>query len=216
MTTQANTQDQNLPAQKSNNAKGKAKKPMSKAMEKMDKFRDQLHESQKKIMADDYSCVVYLYRDRLDRPCAIGYRGRAMKRAFTYYYTSDQRRDESIREWMDSVIESKNNRTPIEKRKLFVGDVLYSSWGYEQTNVDYYLVIELIGKASVMIVEIGQHRTYEGQDCGRCTPDTSKIIGEPMKKRVNGFRVKIDNCASASKVNTVDGKYESTYWSSYY
>ena len=32
-----------------------------------------------------------------------------------------------------------------ERDGLKVGDVLRSSWGYDQTNVDYYEVVELVG-----------------------------------------------------------------------
>ena len=35
-----------------------------------------------------------------------------------------------------------------------VGDLFYSSWGYEQTNVNFFQVIALVGKASVRIREV--------------------------------------------------------------
>jgi hypothetical protein len=36
-----------------------------------------------------------------------------------------------------------------------VGDILYSSWGYDQTNIDYYQVVK-VSKASVWIRSIGK------------------------------------------------------------
>jgi hypothetical protein len=44
-----------------------------------------------------------------------------------------------------------------EKQNKFgvtVGDLFYSSWGYEQTNVDFFQVVELIGETSVRVVEV--------------------------------------------------------------
>lgn len=37
-----------------------------------------------------------------------------------------------------------------------VGDIFYSSWGYDQTNIDYFQVIELKGSQMVKIREIAQ------------------------------------------------------------
>lgn len=42
---------------------------------------------------------------------------------------------------------------------VHVGDIFYTSWGYEQTNVDFYQVIELRGRHTAIISEIrGQIR----------------------------------------------------------
>ena len=64
------------------------------------------------------------------------------------------------------------------------GAILCSSWGYEQTNIDFYKVIARKA-SSVVLVEIGQHRTYSGDMQGNCTPDESKVIGQPFTKRIN-------------------------------
>ncbi|MHO45241.1 hypothetical protein D9E76_24655 [Escherichia coli] len=43
-----------------------------------------------------------------------------------------------------------------------VGDVFVSSWGYEQTNVNFYQVISVHGKKTVTVQEIraSVHRTH--------------------------------------------------------
>ena len=50
------------------------------------------------------------------------------------------------------------------RRSLRVGDILYSSWGWEQTNIDFYQVIAIRGSA----VDLRQHRPaarcFQGQD----------------------------------------------------
>lgn len=35
-----------------------------------------------------------------------------------------------------------------------LGDLFYSSWGYEQTNVDFFQVIEIVGSSSVRVREV--------------------------------------------------------------
>ena len=37
------------------------------------------------------------------------------------------------------------------KHSFKVGDILYSSWGYEQTNIDFYQVAELNGSSMVTL-----------------------------------------------------------------
>ena len=39
-------------------------------------------------------------------------------------------------------------------RELKVGDYLYESWGYDQTNVNFYKVVALAGKTSVKIIPV--------------------------------------------------------------
>ena len=39
------------------------------------------------------------------------------------------------------------------KYGIKLGDLFYSSWGYEQTNVDFFQVIEIVGSSSVRVRE---------------------------------------------------------------
>ncbi len=97
-----------------------------------------------------------------------------------------------------------------------VGDILSSSWGYDQTNVDFYKVLRFTGK-SVVIQRIESDTTEEGFMCGHSVPHVphtaSKYRGEPMTKRVNyhgnGYGVKITDYASAY---LWDGQPERTSW----
>ena len=38
-----------------------------------------------------------------------------------------------------------------DNRFIKEGDIFYASWGYEQTNIDFYRVVKKVGKASVML-----------------------------------------------------------------
>lgn len=200
-------------AQKSNNT-------MSEIMREIQNFRDQLHSSKMKIMAKDFSCVVYLYENRLNQPCAIAYKGRAKKPAFNYRYSTEERRAQAVADWMKTVQETKKTRRKAEARTLEVGDVLRSSWGYEQTNIDYYLVTKLIGKTMVEIVEIG--KTREGTEYlqGVCIPDKKHIIGETMRKIAQGDGVNISSFQWAKKIEptVVAGTeiYNADHWTAYH
>lgn len=106
-------------------------------------------------------------------------------------------------------------------RALELGDVLVSSWGYEQTNIDYYQVIALVGKSSVILQEIGKHKTADSRgDTGKCVPDLSNFIGVAFTKKVNnGTYVRLTSYSSARKkeYTLIDGvkTFKPDFWSSY-
>ena len=69
-----------------------------------------------------------------------------------------------------------------------VGDIFYDSWGYEQTNIDFYEVIQVNGLHTVTICAIGAKREYTHSMAGECTPIPSAFVRggreEALRKRV--------------------------------
>jgi len=55
-----------------------------------------------------------------------------------------------------------------DNRLIKEGDVFYSSWGYEQTNIDFYRVVKKVGKASVILCalenKLVEEKSNETQD----------------------------------------------------
>jgi len=70
-----------------------------------------------------------------------------------------------------------------------VGQIFVCSWGYGQTNVDYYKVIEVLNK-SVVIAPIGQTRNYTGSMQGECVPEPTRVGTKRMTKRINSYNTK--------------------------
>ena len=63
-----------------------------------------------------------------------------------------------------------------------VGDILASSWGYEQTNVDFYKVTKVTAK-SVKIEQVGTTETDTGFLTGTAVPALDNTVGEPSTRR---------------------------------
>ena len=66
-----------------------------------------------------------------------------------------------------------------------VGKIVRYSWGYDQTNIDYYLIVKR-SKCFVWLQAIGQkNRTTSGMygDRGTCEPDPGKKLNEPILRR---------------------------------
>ncbi len=173
---------------------------MTEAMKKVQEQRDLHNAGRARIVAKDFSAVVYLYERRSDQaPCAVGYRGRALKHSFRLRFGNEQARADYVAKWMKEQVKVTQRRKAV-KRSLQPGDVLRAMWGYDQTNIDFFLVLSLKGAQSVEIVEIGQEVAHTESLHGTCIPNKKKIIGEPMVKRANGDRVRINSAFSASKL----------------
>lgn len=174
-------------------------KKMTQAFKSVQDYRDMLNSGREKIMAEDLSSVVYLYESPQGKPCAVGYRGRARKPAFHYSYSSDEVRARRVSDWMEDLVKPKD-RTEAPARGLAVDDVLRSSWGYDQTNIDFFRVTRLIGKTMVEIVEIGSISTQDGDMQGHSVPDIETVIGVPMRRKAKGTSVNVDAVRYASKI----------------
>lgn len=106
---------------------------------------------------------------------------------------------------------------------LQVGDVVRSSWGYDQTNVNHYQVTKLIGKRTVEVRELAKHQDATGHMSGRVAPVWGEFIGEAMRRtvdkygHVNILREKFGRASKIEPVAVVHGVrcYASTGYSSY-
>jgi hypothetical protein len=64
-----------------------------------------------------------------------------------------------------------------------VGDIFYSSWGYDQTNVEFYEVVRLTG-ASVVVREVAQQVERSSPPQDYVVPVPGDYIGPEMTKRI--------------------------------
>jgi hypothetical protein len=64
-----------------------------------------------------------------------------------------------------------------------VGDIFYCSWGYDQTNIDFYQVTQVKGK-NVVIREIGKVSPGGDVTSERVVADPNEFVGPPMLKRL--------------------------------
>lgn len=147
----------------------------------------------------------------------LAYIGRRGKASVFYSFKMEASRNEYAAKWLadrrEALEATKARRAEARKpHSLKVGDVLYTSWGYEQTNVEFYEVVSVRGSV-VDLRELKQDRTetnigMQGQ-C-RALPGQYReglIVG---KRPTGANTVRIDSCSTASPW---DGRALS--WSSY-
>lgn len=131
-------------------------------------------------------------------PFATIFQGRAKKPVSNYHYPSEAQRDKAVQEYITNrKAYLKGKKEKQEERKNFahpftVGSILYTSWGYDQTNVDFYQVSRVKGKTvflrpiqSKIVRTIGRDQYY-------VAPVPNKFIGMVETRHIprsNSIRV---------------------------
>ncbi len=139
-----------------------------------------------KIELKDGSAVVYLYTATRRVPSyagtsgdvllAIGFRGTAMRPTFHYSYRNEETRRSAVEQFFAGVRNSNEHKAIRRAAKnnapntLKVGDILHTSWGYDQTNVDFYAVTRVSGKR-VYVRPIAADYEETGFMSGRTWPE---------------------------------------------
>ena len=89
-----------------------------------------------------------------------------------------------------TIVTTKDNLTEVvQSNPVKVNDIFYTSWGYDQTNIDFYMVVD-ITKSSVKVVSLGSDRTYTGSMQGTCVPNINTKGTDIMTKRINIYNNK--------------------------
>jgi hypothetical protein len=129
------------------------------------------------------------------------FRGKSTKPYANYRYTSMEEAGKAVDKFVQAIIADYERKAEYQKEKkqkakimfdnIKVGDIFYTSWGYDQTNVEMYQVIEK-GEKTVMVAEIAQETVpgTEGFMSSNVRPVPNKFVGEPFRAVVNQYGLK--------------------------
>lgn len=93
----------------------------------------------------------------------IAFAGTSGKPAWNYRFRTVEQRTKYINDFVEQQrerIESKQNRKAEQQAAttaelgVKVGDIYYASWGYDQTNLNFFQIVALVGKYSVKVREV--------------------------------------------------------------
>jgi hypothetical protein len=172
-----------------------------------------VREDETAVFLDDVDAVVYRSTVR-GKLYARAFVGRAASTRWHYQFMSEAavtRKIEALRAHLVATAAAKRARA-VERNAylhtLKVGDVLSCSWGYDQTNIDFYQVTQLVGSKFVEARKIAAETKYTGNLLGMKTPRKDVFTEAPKRYRVSeGNFIKVYSFASASpqEFKTVDG-----------
>ncbi len=148
-----------------------------------------------------------------------------------FYYSSIESREQRInnfKERVNQTNEEKNKKLEIRrtfKNPAQVGDILVDSWGYDQTNIDFYQVTEVKGKM-VTVQEIAG-KTVEGTTYSHGMADEvvpvkdrfvkENVLGRKIMNRLvkpgynNGYFINTSSYSIASLTDQKEKHYRSWY-----
>jgi hypothetical protein len=128
------------------------------------------------------------------RACVLFYRADAFRPTYHYSYKTTDKAREALRRFADeaeAIATERDNRKAERRAKLdqphglAVGDVLRSSWGYDQTNTDYFEVTRVIGKRTVEVRKLAEQIEQTAWAQGNSVPVPGQYVGAPMRRQVD-------------------------------
>jgi hypothetical protein len=162
--------------------------------------------------------VTVVNYESVNHPAVLCYRGKQSKPVYNYRFETTEKRQNFIDRFLaeeKKVTDYKANQLQERKAALAnvidtvkVGDVYATCWGYDQTNVEFYQVIKIIGKRTVEVREIAQMHVEgsEGYDCCYVKPVLNDFLDDEESFRA---KVGVDSIASRKIIGgTSASKYD--------
>jgi len=140
-----------------------------------------------------------------EKPMYAIFKGRSAKTTAHYYCHNEAQRQQSIENYKQRAKERAEYKAEkAAKRAAFVptadvGDVFHCSWGYDQTNNDFYQVTEKLSKHYVMVQPISQ------EEVRQTGPDSCTVKCVPNSFHGEAFRAKVGGTISGSESIKVRG-----------
>lgn len=157
----------------------------------------------------DGAGVVYTYEQR-GAPIAIAYYGKARKPAWHLRFRSVEQRTQEIEGVRKCLAEraAMMLRRKVERagpHPLVVGDVVYHSWGWEQTNVDFYVVVE----TTKNFVTLAPIPSVEVESAGLSSMAAYVVAGDPKAADMTKtFRARADSRGSVTMRHGCASKWD--------
>lgn len=148
----------------------------------------------------------YTYKDTNGRTVVILWEGRAVKPTSHYWMQSDEKAQKYIQEriaerkaTLARKVQNRAERSLMRQNHDYkVGDILVSSWGYDQTNVDFYQVTSVNGQ-KIIIQEIRSKIAHPSQGYDLMMPVPNAWYGAPMNRMVGTHGIKVNSVQYAYK-----------------
>ena len=96
--------------------------------------------------------VAYCY-DFSSGPAVLAYEGRKLKATLNGWFPTVEKRDEALAAFVTTrtALRASRQTSRSVAHGLVIGDVVMRSWGYDQTNVDFYQVVRVPSPLSVAL-----------------------------------------------------------------
>lgn len=177
----------------------------------------------RKVRDKQSAAFVYLY-ERADKFIVIAYYGKRTKAEFHFNYRSEAERAKKVGLFFKgcaAMEQYKAERAAAARAAntnagLKVGQVFVSSWGYDQTQVNYYEVVALVGAASAKVrpVKCEALEGSEGSMSQKVMPsaEADRFSGEAFIAKVSGGSLRSSKIAGRGGASAWEGAPNYNSW----
>lgn len=141
---------------------------------------------------EEHGLSVWFY-ESAGKVGAIGFRGKAQKHCFHYTFRNEEHREAFVEKQFEGAkmtlaakAQYREARKPVQASEYYkIGDILYYSWGYDQTNIDWFEVTGVHG-TQVELRAIGANQKETGFMSGETMPVKGAFLenSPPFRKSV--------------------------------
>lgn len=165
--------------------------------------------------------VMYVTESKKTVKCFLG---KKVKPVFYYVFPTAKELNEFVAEkveWFEKQYKQEVKEKELKKAKnakelenIEIGDVFRCSWGYDQSNIDYYQIIEKTAKNTFKFAQIMQETVKLHSSMSETVKpslNNFKENGEVFTKRLKNASFKLSNFQFARKCSKNDESYTSSY-----
>jgi hypothetical protein len=180
------------------------------------------------LIAKDERFGFEVYATLSPRIVALAYGGKRTNPDWHYRFKDEAALHRQIESTLKGFMQSAELKAEWKAKRnaphdVKIGDIFKASWGYDQTNIDFYECTAIIGQM-IEIRAIAQESEETLSMQGECVPMPGAFIGEPMRKRVSMAggdpSVRIESYCSAYRMKPLakignKAVYASSHWTAY-
>jgi hypothetical protein len=161
--------------------------------------------------------AVYLFDEpRAGKPAVWAFAGASLRPEFRCNYPDEAARARAIQQWTASLRVIRQRRIEAARRAAAahrasphtfkVGDVLATTWGYDQTNADFYEVTRVISPLSIELAHLRTILVSDGPQTmtGKAMPQQGDgrfdLEMARMRRRPIDGAVRIDACHGSARL----------------
>lgn len=125
--------------------------------------------------------------------CAVAYRGKTNKPVWNYSFHTQEQRDKEIADWFAGLTSSMAEKKKYQRARetphgLEPGAIVVNSWGYDQTNKDFYQVTKATPHFVVLKPLEYAELTETGFMQGYCLPAPGKFPENAEETKHHAYR----------------------------
>jgi hypothetical protein len=162
------------------------------------------------------------------RIVAMAFGGKRSKPDWHFRFNDQSRLNAKITETLDGFMDWQDRKQKLKEKRnaphdVKIGDVFRCSWGYDQTNIDFYQVTQVKG-AFIYVRPIAQMSEETMSMQGECVPMINEFIGDEMRKKVSMWNddasIRINSFSNAYRMKPLamigdKPVYQSSHWTAY-